>query len=246
MTTATKPVRVLIADDHAPTRDDVRRALDHDERFQVCATAADAAQAVQAAVLKRPDLCLLDIRMPGSGLASAWEITARLPHAKIVMLTVSDSDADLFAALRAGADGYLLKTMNMARLPNALDGVCAGEAAMPRAMVARVLERFHGREPRWRGTLAEEPAPRRLTSREWEVLEMLGDGRTTADMARRLSLSASAVRVHIAAVVRKLGVPNRAAAAALFSRRHDGHPDAAPADQASGNGRALNAHCRAN
>ncbi len=145
-----KPLRVLIADDHPPTRDDVRRALAGDDRFDVCASAADAAEAVQAAVRERPDVCLLDIRMPGSGLAAAWEIAARLPAAKIVMLTVSDEDADLFAALRAGADGYLLKTMNLRRLPDALVGACSGEAAMPRTLVARVLERFHGREPRWR------------------------------------------------------------------------------------------------
>ena len=108
-----KQLRVLIADDHAPTRDDVRRALEGDQRFDICASAADAAEAVQSAVRERPDVCLLDVRMPGSGLAAAWEIAARLPQAKIVMLTVSDEDTDLFAALRAGAHGYLLKTMNL-------------------------------------------------------------------------------------------------------------------------------------
>ena len=92
------------------------------------ASVADAAEAIQAAVRERPDVCLLDIRMPGDGLAAAWEIAARLPQAKIVMLTVSDDDADLFAALRAGADGYLLKTMNLRRLPDALEGVLSGEA----------------------------------------------------------------------------------------------------------------------
>jgi DNA-binding NarL/FixJ family response regulator len=212
-------LRVLIADDHAPTRDDVRRVLEGDERFDVCASAADAAQAVQAAVRERPDLCLLDIRMPGSGLAAAWEIAARLPQAKIVMLTVSDEDADLFAGLRAGADGYLLKTMNLRRLPDALAGVCSGEAAMQRTLVARVLERFHGREPRWRHPVTAGLPEPRLTSREWEVLELLAQGRSTAEIARRLVLSASAVRVHIAAVVRKLHVADRAAAAELFHRR---------------------------
>jgi len=124
-----KPLRVLIADDHPPTRDDVRRAIEGDQRLDVCASAADAAEAVQAAVRERPDICLLDIRMPGSGLAAAWEIKARLPKAKIVMLTVSDEDNDLFAALRAGADGYLLKTMNLRRLPDALAGVA--QARLP-------------------------------------------------------------------------------------------------------------------
>ena len=211
-------MRVLIADDHPPTRDDVRRAIEGDERLDVCASAADAAEAVQAALRERPDICLLDIRMPGSGLAAAWEIKARLPKAKIVMLTVSDEDNDLFAALRAGADGYLLKTMSLRRLPDTLAGVCSGEAAMQRTLVARVLERFHGREPRWRQPAGGGTAGRRLTSREWEVLEMLAQARSTAQIARRLVLSPSAVRVHIASIVRKLRVSDRAAAADLFRR----------------------------
>jgi len=214
-----KPLRVLVADDHAPTRDDVRRALDADGRFSICCEVADAAEAVQAAMRKQPDICLLDIRMPGSGLAAAWEIAARLPQAKIVMLTVSDEDTDLFAALRAGADGYLLKNMNMRRLPDALHGVCAGEAAMPRELVARVLERFHGREPRWRPLVAAGGSEGRLTSREWEVLALLARRYTTAEIAASLVLSASAVRAHITSVVRKLQVEDRAAAAELFRER---------------------------
>lgn len=213
------PLRVMIADDHAPTRDDVCSALAADERFQVCATAADAAGAVQAAVRERPEVCLLDVRMPGSGLAAAWEIAARLPGTKIVMLTVSDMDGDVFAALHAGADGYLLKTMNLARLGDALAGVCAGEAAIPRILVARVLERFRGREPRWRHTVQGGKRARQLTSREWEVLELLAQRRSTGEIANTLSLSASAVRVHVAAIVRKLGVADRAAVIELFQRR---------------------------
>jgi DNA-binding NarL/FixJ family response regulator len=213
-----KPLRVLIADDHAPTREDVRRALEGDKRFSVCAEVADAVEAVQAALRERPDVCLLDIRMPGSGLAAAWEIASRLPRVKIVMLTVSEGDNDIFAALRAGAHGYLLKTMNLKRLPDALHGVCSGEAAMPRTLVARVLEEFHGREPRWRSLAADEPGER-LTSREWEVLELLAQGRSTAEIAQRLVLSASAVRAHITSIVRKLAVADRAEAAELFRGR---------------------------
>jgi DNA-binding NarL/FixJ family response regulator len=165
---------------------------------------------------KQPDICLLDIRMPGSGLAAAWEIAARLPRVKIVMLTVSDEDTDLFTALRAGANGYLLKNMNMRRLPDALLGVFAGEAAMPRELVARVLERFHGGEPRWRPLVTTGLSEGRLTSREWEVLALLARRCTTAEIAARLVLSASAVRVHITSIVRKLRVEDRAAAAELF------------------------------
>jgi len=214
-----KPLRVLIADDHAPTRDDVRRVLEADGRFEVCAAVGHAAAAVQAAVREWPDICLLDIRMPGSGLAAAWEIAGRLPEAKLVMLTVSDEDTDLFAALRAGAAGYLLKTMSLNRLPDALCGACSGEAAMPRTLVAHVLESFHGREPRWRQVLATTGPQRRLTSREWEVLELLAQGRSTAQIASKLVLSASAVRVHIASIVRKLKVTDRTAAARLFHQR---------------------------
>jgi DNA-binding NarL/FixJ family response regulator len=213
-----KPVRVLIADDHAPTRADVRRALEADERFQVCADMADAAGAVQAAVRERPDICLLDVKMPGSGLSAAWEITSRLPRTKIVMLTVSGEDTDLFAALRAGAAGYLLKTMDFASLPDILNGVCAGEAAIPPALVTRLLGRFRTREPRWRQPLDHKYAER-LTSREWEVLELLAQGHSTAQIASSLVITASAVRVHIAAIVRKLRVPDRAAAVELFSGR---------------------------
>jgi DNA-binding NarL/FixJ family response regulator len=218
VTVTARPLRVLIADDHAPTRDDVYRTLEGEQRFDVCASVADAAEAVQGAVRERPDICLLDIRMPGSGLAAAWEIAARLPQTKIVMLTVSDEDDDLFAALRAGADGYLLKNMNLRRLPDALAGVCFGEAAMPRALVARVLECFRGGEPRWRHPVGSGSAGRRLTSREWEVVELLAQGRSTAEIAQRLVLSASAVRVHIASIVRKLQVADRAAATELFRR----------------------------
>jgi len=217
--TLPRPLRVLIADDHAPTRHDVARALEADGRLEVCALVGDAATAVQAALRERPDICLLDVRMPGSGLAAAWEIAGRLPQAKLVMLTVADDDADLFAALQAGAVGYLLKTMNLKRLPEALCGACSGEAAIPRALVARVLEALRKREPRWRQLVDGTGPERRLTSRQWEVLELLAQGASTAEIASKLVLSASAVRVHIASIVRKLEVADRHAATRLFHQR---------------------------
>jgi DNA-binding NarL/FixJ family response regulator len=212
-------LRVLLADDHPPTRDDVRRSLQRDGRFVVCAEAADAAQAVQAALREQPDMCVLDIRMPGSGTAAAWEIAARVPTARIVMLTVSEDDSDLFAALRAGAHGYLVKDINLRRLPQALYDVCHGEAAIPRTLVARMVERFHGSEPRFRRLAAAEVLGGRLTSREWEILELLADGLSTREIARRLALAPSGVRAHIAGLVRKLGVDGRDEAIGLFRRR---------------------------
>ena len=222
MSATAKPSwRILIADDHAPTRADVRRVLDRDERFEVCAEAADAVEAVQAALRERPDMCLLDLNMPGNGLAAVWEIAARMPHTKIVILTVSDQEDSLFAALRAGASGYLPKTMNLSRLPDTLNGVNHGEAAMPRTLMARILERFRQREPRWRKTVGVRHAQWRLTSREWEVADLLAQGRSTSEIAERLVISSTAVRVHIASIVRKLDVPDRAAAVELFRRRPD-------------------------
>ena len=218
MTTGAPPRRVVIADDHVPTRADVRRAVEADQRFQVCAEAADAAGAIQACLREQPDICVLDVKMPGSGVAAAWEIAARLPGIRIVMLTVSAEDADLFGAIRAGAVGYLLKTMDFTRLPDELDRVMSGEAAVPPVLVGRLLNRMRGREPRRRRPVSPGPAER-LTSREWEVLQLLAEQRTTNQIARNLVISPSATRVHIAAIVRKLDVVDRAAAVEMFRSR---------------------------
>jgi DNA-binding NarL/FixJ family response regulator len=200
--------RVLVADDHDPTRYDVRTALEGDVRFSICAEAADAPTAVEAAVRERPDLCLLDIRMPGGGVAAAWEISARLPEAKVVMLTVSQDDRDLFAALRAGASGYLLKEMDPALLPEALARVLRGEAALDSSLLARVVAEFRDRSARRRRPVAD-PSDTRLTSREWQVLELLRQGLSTSEIARRLVLSPVTVRTHVNSILRKLRVSDR-------------------------------------
>jgi DNA-binding NarL/FixJ family response regulator len=201
---------VLIADDHVPTRDDVRRALDGDPRFLVCAEAGDAPAAIEAAVRERPELCILDVRMPGGGVAAAWEISSRLPGTKIVMLTVSSDDVDLFAALRAGAAGYLLKDMDPARLPDALRDVLNGEAAIPPALVTRLIGQFRDRSPRRRAVVPSD-GYETLTSREWQVLDLLRDGLSTAAIARRLVLSPVTVRSHVNNILRKVRAPSRAA-----------------------------------
>jgi two-component system NarL family response regulator len=227
-------IRVLIADGDTPTRDELRHVIEKDDGFEVCAEAANAAGAVSTALRKRPDICVLDVRLPGGGVAATWEIGGRLPRAKVVMLTQSAEDAELFAALRAGAEGYLLKTSDFANVPSALYDVWAGQAAVDPAFVARLLRHFRLREPRWRNPVSaamrERSQPEaaavtrgaRLTSREWEVLDLLAHNLSTADISRELMISATAVRVHIAAVVRKLGVPDRAAAAEVL--RGDASP----------------------
>jgi DNA-binding NarL/FixJ family response regulator len=197
---------VLLADDHPPTRAGVRSALEG-AGFDVCADVPDAATAVSAALALRPDVALLDVHMPGSGIWAAREISAQLPDTAIVMLTISRNDDDLFDALRAGASGYLLKDMDPARLGAALDGVLAGEAALPRSLTARVIEEFRGRGKRRLPFTGERGAA--LTSREWEVLDLMRDGLSTAEIAERLFVSRVTVRRHVSGILRKLQVGSR-------------------------------------
>lgn len=207
--------RVLLADDHAATRAGVRAALEQ-AGFVVCAEVADGPSAVAAALRERPHACLLDVRMPGGdGIEAAAEIAAALPGTAIVMLTVSADEEDLFAAIKAGATGYLLKDVDPARLPFALDGVLAGEAAIPRKLVGRIVEEL-GERRRRRVPVAQGGAE--LTPREWEVLELLHAGASTAQAAERTGMSPVTVRRHVSSALRKLDVPDRGAAFALLDR----------------------------
>lgn len=205
-------VRVLIADDHPPTRAGVRLSLEEGATFEVVAEVGNAAGAVAAAAELRPDVALLDIHMPGDGIEAARAISSQSPDTAVVMLTVSRDDADLFAALRAGARGYLLKDIDPARLPMALEGVLAGEAALPRGLVARLIDEFRTRDgsaDRRQGPLAK------LTDREWEVLKAMQQGKSTAEMAADMFVSAVTVRTHVSAILRKLQVTDREAAVRL-------------------------------
>ncbi|HEX4906450.1 MAG TPA: response regulator transcription factor [Acidimicrobiales bacterium] len=208
------PIRVLLADDHPPTRAGVRYTLEQ-AGMVVVAEVADAAGAIEAAIREKPDLCLLDVHMPGSGIAATRAITDALPDTFVVILTVSRDDSDLFDALRAGASGYLLKDMDPDRIPNALLGVLAGEAALPRTLLIKVMDEFRERGRRRRLPLAGRKAAD-LTEREWEVLHLLRDGASTAEIAARLFVSQATVRSHVAAVLKKLKVPDRQAAIELL------------------------------
>jgi len=209
--------RVLIADDHAPTRAGVRRALDG-RGFEVCAEAADAAGAVTAAIAQRPDVCLLDIRMPGNGIVAAGEIVEAVPDTAVVMLTVSRDDDDLFAALRLGAVGYLLKDVAAERLADALEAVLVGEAALPGTLVARLVEEFRSRGRRRLLTLPGRNGVE-LTDREWEVLQLLRRDRSTTEIAESLFVSETTVRTHVSAILRKLRVSDRREAMRLLEDR---------------------------
>jgi DNA-binding NarL/FixJ family response regulator len=184
--------------------------------FTICAEASDAAGAVQAAVRTRPDICLLDIHMPGSGIKAAAEITSKMPEVVVVMLTFSGAEGDLFDALRAGASGYLMKDIDPERLPHVLESVLRGEAALARTLVARLIEEFRGRDRHRRVPLLKERGEK-LTSREWEVLELMQQGQSTAEIAERLFVSKVTVRGHMASILRKLRVPDRESLLRLLS-----------------------------
>jgi two-component system, NarL family, nitrate/nitrite response regulator NarL len=202
--------RVVLADDHVPTRAGVRAALES-EGFGVVGEAGTGRGAVELALAHRPDVCLLDVHMPdGAGIEAAAAIRQQLPDTAIVMLTVSEDDEDLFGALRAGAQGYLLKDTDPDRLGAALRGVLRGEAAIPRMLVARVVDDLRRRASPMRTCGIE------LTDRESEVLGMLHERRSTKEIAHRLNLSDVTVRRHISSLVRKLGVADREAAVQLL------------------------------
>ena len=197
---------VVLADDHPVIRLGVRMALMRGG-FEVVGEASDRDGAVEAVLRERPDICLLDVCMPGGGIEAAAILSQSAPATAIVMLTVSQSPSDMLAALRSGAKGYLPKDTAPERLPAALCGVLKGEAALPRTLVGRVLHEF-------RHIPAPESAPLRvdgveLTTRESEILRLLRSGLSTVQIGERLSLSPVTVRRHISAGVAKLGAADR-------------------------------------
>jgi DNA-binding NarL/FixJ family response regulator len=203
---------VVLADDHPVIRLGVRMALARGG-FRVVAEASSSAEAVEAAVAERPEVCLLDVYMPGGGIDAAQRIAQAVGTTAIVMLTVSDSTEDILGALRAGAAGYLLKDMSPDRLPAALCGVLKGEAALPRPLVARVLHEFREEAQGRRIRVGEVE----LTTRESEIMRMLGAGMSTLQIGIKLSLSPITVRRHISAGVAKLGASDRRAAIRAMS-----------------------------
>jgi DNA-binding NarL/FixJ family response regulator len=209
-------IRVLVADDQPLMRAGLKAALE-ENGFAVCAEAGDASSAVQAALVKRPQICLLDIRMPGNGLAASAEISSRLPETVVVLLAPPKNETYLFDAISVGAAGYLFRDMNPERLPDVLHVVLRGEAALPRRLVTNLVLEFRRRERR-KQLLAFRRGDTRLTRREWDVLELMVQGERTGEIAERLFVSPATVRSHIRSLLRKLEVKSRASAIDLFKR----------------------------
>lgn len=214
--------RVLIADDHAPTRAGVRSALERGG-CRVCAEAGNAPDAVAAAVRERPDVCIIDLQMPGDGLRAVAAITAELPETLVLVLTVSASSEDLFAALRAGAAGYLLKDADPDDVAVAVHSVLGGAATLPGHLTARLIEEFRRRDDS-RSLMLDRSRRVALTPREWEVLQLLDEGLSTRGIAARLNVSQVTVRRHVSALLHKLEVSTREEARRVMHRNGRSRP----------------------
>jgi DNA-binding NarL/FixJ family response regulator len=205
-----RPLRLVLADDHEAARAGVRLAL-RPPGFVFAAEAADAESAIHAALRVRPDQCLIATHLPGGGIRAATEIHAGAPEVAIVMLVTVADEGELFAALDAGAAGYLIKDIGPTALGNALRGIKRGEAAIPRCLVRSVVSEFRARCAAAR-LGQERTILAALTARQLCVLELLAHGASTAEIGRSLAISPITVRRHTSSVVAKLGVDSRDAA----------------------------------
>ena len=201
-------VRVLLADDHGAIRAGLRLILDNAEGVEVVGEAADGAAAIRQARALRPDVVLMDVRMPGvDGIAATRELVAG-DACEVLVLTTFDLDEYVYGALRAGAAGFLLKSVEAPRLIEAVKLVAAGEGVLAPQVTRRLLAAFAGTAP-----VPEPSGLGELTEREHEVLACLGDGLSNAQIAGRLHIGETTVKTHVSRVLRKLGLRSRVQAA---------------------------------
>ena len=201
-------VRVLLADDHPVYRDGLAALLGSLDGVEVVGTAADGVEAVDRARDLQPDVVVMDVQMPRlDGIEATRAITADSPHIGVVVLTMAEEDQTLFAAMRAGARGYLLKGANQAEIVRAITAVAQGEAIFGPAIARRVAEFFAAAPVASAGS----PFPQ-LTTREHEILALVAAGRSNAQIATELYLSPKTVRNNVSNIVAKLHVADRAAA----------------------------------
>jgi DNA-binding NarL/FixJ family response regulator len=208
---------VLIAAERLPTRVGLRLALEPEAR---CTEAADAESALHAAVRDRPDVCLLGLDPSGQSLEVVSEIVSRVPSAAVILLTNRLDEEEFMAAVRAGATGYLTQSLDPSRLPHVIRGALRGEPAVPRRFVSRLLDELKNRERRRSVALAGGGRVA-LTTREWEVVELLRRGASTADIATQLGVAPVTVRRHVGSVEHKLGVSTRAEVIELLNAAAD-------------------------
>ena len=207
-------MRLLIADDQELVRTGLRTILQGVEDFEVAGEAADGLSAISQAAQLKPDLVLMDIRMPHlDGVEATARIRASEPAPRVILLTTFDLDQYVYAGLRAGASGFLLKDTLAAELVAAIRAVLAGDAVIAPSATRRLIERFLEGSPPDPAGQAAALAP--LTTREREVLTLLGRGLSNAEIAHRLYLSEATVKTHVGRVLGKLGLRDRIQAVVL-------------------------------
>ncbi len=211
----TAPVRVLLADDQALVRMGFRLVLEAEDDLTVVGEAADGASAVGMARALRPDVVLLDVQMPGvDGIEATALIVEQVPETKVLILTTFDLDEYVYAGLRAGAGGFLLKDVEPAEMVSAVRTVAAGDAVIAPRVTRRLLERFAPHLPA--GTAAKDPGIARqhprladLTDRELDVLVLVARGLSNAEIADELGVAPATVKSHVGSILAKLGLRDR-------------------------------------
>jgi DNA-binding NarL/FixJ family response regulator len=212
-------VRILLADDHPMFREGLRFTLDREPDLAVVAEAADGLEAVRLAAELTPDLVVMDIAMPHlDGLSATRRLREQGVTARVLVLTMSEDDESVFAALRAGAGGYLVKGADPEQVLSAVRAVAGGHAVLGSHLAARMLSFFSVAAP-------PDPLPE-LSPREREVLTLVAEGLTNQEIGRALFISPITVRNHVSSILTKLGLRNRADVAAHLGRQMGQLPDA--------------------
>ena len=208
------PFRLLIVDDHEVVRQGLVALLSRREAFQVVAEASSVAEAVEQALRFRPDIVIMDIRLPdGSGIEACREIRAELPDTRVVMLTSFPDEEAVLSAIVAGASGYLLKQIRARDLVTALETVGRGESLLDSAVTEKVLERVRRIAS---GTYTDELAA--LTSQEQKILLLVAEGKTNKEIAADVFLSDKTVKNYVSSILSKLNLERRAQAAAFVAK----------------------------
>ncbi len=209
-----KPLRVVLADDHAMVRQGIRQFLEEEGEIAVVAEAADGEETLRLLARHRPDVVVLDIQMPGmSGIEVMREVHTRFPEVRVLILTAYDDEPYILALLRAGADGYILKSAEAEDLVRAVRSVAAGQSALSPEVARKVVQRMTAGEKSVAGPVEV------LTEREVQVLQLAAQGFSNKEIGRRLGISARTVQGHLANIYGKLGVNNRTAAVIEGQRR---------------------------
>jgi len=206
------PIRVLIADDQRVVRDGLAMLVGLIDGVEIAGAACDGEEAVRLAVAHRPDVILMDLRMPGTdGIAATAQLRDRLPSARVLVLTTYADDDTILPALRAGAHGYLTKDASAEQIEAAIRAVAAGQTHLDPLVQERLVAAVTGPTPE-QAAAGARPLPAGLTTREAEVLTLLAAGLSNAEIAQRLFVSNATVKTHINRIFAKTGARDRAQA----------------------------------